>query len=62
MAKSFENLDYILPDWPRENVEKTSCRGCEQVLEQKIEKHVSFWKMTRKNYLRVQETIAWPRI
>ena len=33
MAESFENYDNILLDWPKDKVQKNSCRGIEQVKE-----------------------------
>jgi len=42
MAESFENLDNILREWAQENVEKRSCRGCEQVREAGRRKKTTF--------------------
>jgi len=51
MTESFENLDNILPDWAKENIEKVLSRLWTDTRSSKNkEKHVSLKKMTRKKY------------
>ena len=42
MAKRFENLDNILRDWAKDKVQKSLCRGLEQVRETRKRKMKPF--------------------